>query len=94
MSTMRNWLILASLLLVSCTSTNIKKRDAFVTWDEAIVILNSGNVDSAFQAHSLYVELHLKDGSIVKTTSPKIDEILREIRRCGKKCTGISMMLE
>ncbi|MBI2086478.1 hypothetical protein HYT74_04000 [Candidatus Daviesbacteria bacterium] len=54
-----------------------------VSWEEAVRILNSGQVTGTFQTHALDVILYLKDGSETKTKEPRIDEIHREIEKCS-----------
>ncbi len=63
-------------------------------WDEAVRILQSGQVQGAFQAHNLQVYLYLKDGSIVETKEPHIDDIYDEIAKCGDPCKDIIVATE
>ena len=65
-----------------------------VSWDEAIRILNSGEVEQAFQTHSLDITLILKDGKSIKTKEPHIDDILDEIDKCGNVCKDIAVATE
>jgi len=67
---------------------------SYVSWDNAIITLNSGKVSYVIQTHSLDVRLGLKDGGIIKTREPKIDDILREIEKCGDLCKDIQVILE
>lgn len=61
----------------------------FVPWKQVPRILSSGNVSSVMQTHHLDVSLVLRDGSMVITKEPRIDEIGREIAACGSPCNGI-----
>ena len=64
------------------------------SWEEAIVILNSGDVESVFQTHSLSVTIMLNDGTTITTQEPMIDDIFTEIDKCGTACAGISVATE
>ncbi len=46
------------------------------------------------QFHSLTVILVLKNGSIVGTQEPTIDQIFREVGKCGDPCKGVGMGTE
>ena len=46
-----------------------------VDWETAVEILNSGEVESVLQLHSLDVMLIMKDGTEVHTVEPSIDAI-------------------
>lgn len=66
--------------------------DGYISWEEAIKILNGGQVTMVVQGHNLEVQLNTKDGKVYKTFEPKIDEILKEIEECqscGKIAIGI-----
>ena len=65
-----------------------------VSWDEALKILKEGKVDSADQSHAKIVRLRLKNGSWVKTIEPYIDDIMKEIEKCGEVCKNISVATE
>lgn len=65
-----------------------------VSWDEAIEILNSGDVKEVFQSHSLNVTLILKDDTRINTIEPSIDDIFEEVERCGKPCDRITLSTE
>ena len=66
----------------------------YVSWDEAVRILNEGRVREVGQAHSGKVWLTLTDGTQYVTKEPLIDEIAREITRCGEPCKGIRYWTE
>ena len=65
-----------------------------VSWDEAVRILNGGQVVSASQTHNLDVWFLLKDGRQIKAKEPAIDDILDEITKCGDLCKGIDYATE
>lgn len=65
-----------------------------VSWDEAITILNSGDVTQVTQLHNLTVTLILKDGTHIVTKEPAIDDIWDEIRECGEPCEDIVLATE
>ncbi|AZZ96288.1 hypothetical protein [Pseudoalteromonas sp. R3] len=68
--------------------------DSFVKWSTVIQILNSGHVVKIFQSHSNTVTLYLNDGTSVKAQPPQLDDILKEISKCGVRCENIERMLE
>jgi len=87
------WLLLVLLLgmlLAGCAvANNETPRDRTVSWEEAIEIVNSGDVTAVAQLHSLEVTLNLRDGSTITTTEPNIDDIFHELDKCGTPCQGI-----
>lgn len=65
-----------------------------VTWETALEILYSGEVDLIYQTHSLEVTLILKDGQSVHTIEPTMDAIFGAVDRCGEPCSGIGVGTE
>jgi len=65
-----------------------------VTWEEATDLLNAGRVDMVFQAHSLEVDLVMKDRSRIRAIEPAINEIHRAIDRCGAVCNAVRIYTE
>lgn len=63
-------------------------------WKEAVVILHNGQVRNVMQTHALDITLILKNGKIIKTKEPGIDDILEEINKCGNSCKGIGIATE
>ncbi len=94
----KRWLfmvLLLGLLLAGCGGTNsATPQNREVTWEEAIEILNSGEVVSVYQLHSLEVGLELEDGSMITTVEPRIDDIFHEVEKCGAPCQGIILATE
>lgn len=66
----------------------------YVPWAEAEAIILSGEVVYAIQSHSLEVVLTLRDGRIIVSVEPTIDEVFRVVDRCGDPCAGISLATE
>jgi len=62
---------------------------AEANWETAIEILNTRKVTEVVQSHNWEVTLRLEDGSQIKTLEPALDEILRQIERCGNVCREI-----
>ena len=82
--------LLLGVLLAGCAvANNETPRDRTVSWEEAIEILNSDDVTAVAQLHSLEVTLQLRDGSIITTTEPNIDDIFHELDKCGSSCQDI-----
>ncbi len=66
----------------------------YVSWDEAVRILHEGRVREVGQAHSRTVWLTLEDGTRYVTKEPVIDEVGREMMRCGEPCKDILFWTE
>lgn len=58
-------------------------------WSEALLLLYSGNVTFAMQFHNLTVLLTMKDGTVVFTHEPAIDQIFEAAGKCGEPCEGV-----
>ena len=87
----------AYLLLINSSQSSPNPSTqwpAEVDWPTAIEILNSGQVAQVMQAHNLEVSLTLEDGSQIQTIEPAIDEIFKEIERCGEVCAQILLITE
>ena len=96
---MRNqWtlLVLALAFLLAGCGGGIEAytQDQTVSWEEAIEILNSGEVVTVVQLHSLEVTLELSNGARITTTEPIIDAIFDEVAKCGSTCQGIVLATE
>ena len=65
-----------------------------VSWNEAIRILNGGEVEQVVQLHSHGVTLILKDGRSINTKEPAIDDIFDEVKKCGNPCKNIDVITE
>lgn len=66
----------------------------YLPWEEAVGILYSGQVRNVMQTHALEITLILKNGKIIKTKEPGIDDIFEEINKCGNSCKGIGIATE
>jgi hypothetical protein len=60
-----------------------------VSWEEAIAVLQTGQVTRVIQTHQLYVSLWLKNGSVITTKEPNIYAISYELNKCGDPCKNI-----
>lgn len=65
-----------------------------ISWEEALSLLNSGEVTAIFQTHSLSVTLTLKDGRTLRTVEPAIDDIFAAVEACGEPCADIALATE
>lgn len=58
-------------------------------WEQAVVVIKSGDVVEVYQVDTLHVTLVLADGSVVLAKEPEIDEVFRIIDECGDPCSDI-----
>ncbi len=65
-----------------------------VSWEQAVAIVNSGEVEQVFQSHALEVRLTLDNGQVFVTTEPQIDDIFAVVQACGEKCEDIILATE
>jgi uncharacterized protein YcfL len=87
--------LVLAVLLAGCGSANdAYTQDQTVSWEDAVEILNSGEVVTVVQLHSLQVTLELSNGSRITTTEPHIDDIFDEVEQCGSPCRGIVLVTE
>ena len=67
-----------------------KETIPYVPWDEAVQIVNSGQVKEIVQtAHNYDVTLILKNGTSIKTRESRLDEIVGVKVKCGPLCKDI-----
>ncbi|TMI31972.1 hypothetical protein E6H27_06140 [Candidatus Bathyarchaeota archaeon] len=91
----RIWILALSLLVVTSSIlayfplTQQLSNPYDVSWENAIRILNTGQVIRVFQTHHLDVTLSLKNETVLMTREPTIDAIFHEIVRCGDPCQNI-----
>jgi inhibitor of cysteine peptidase len=82
----------------SFTLDNIRSPDepttTEMTWVEARQLILNGQVSEVTQLHSLEVRLLLRDGNIVVTTEPEIDEVFRVLDECGLPCSDVLVATE
>ena len=65
-----------------------------VSWQTAQEMILRGQVTRVSQSHSLEVLLTLRDGRVVRSVEPQIDDVLRVIRQCGPACAGVAVATE
>lgn len=66
----------------------------FISWSEALSLLNNDKVELVGQSHSLDVYLSLTDGTNLVTKEPYIDAIVDEIEKCGEVCKNMPINSE
>ena len=89
------FIITHAILLAACASSaGLPADGATIEWQQAVEILNSGDVTQIFQTHALEVTLTLEDGRQLYTIEPHIDAIFQEIDACGGPCENILMVTE
>jgi hypothetical protein len=91
-------MMLTACAPVSDTGTSAEPTplpcDAEVSWDEAIEILHTRQVDLVVQLHSLQVTFMLKNGCRITTVEPRIDDIFKELEKCEDSCGVTSVATE
>src|SRR5437867_11561326 len=96
----RFWILALFLLIVVASAlayfplTQQPSNLHSVSWENAITILNTGQVMRVFQSHHLDVTLSLKNGTVMTTREPTIDAIFHEIQKCGDPCQNIEKSTE
>ena len=99
MQTLSKGFIYLSLLMIlliapaACSAIGNENSEE-VDWQSAVELLNTGEVTEIMQTHQLEVTLTLADGSRIKNVEPFIDDIFREVERCGNKCSRIVLITE
>ncbi|MGD9094247.1 MAG: hypothetical protein PVF74_15470 [Anaerolineales bacterium] len=63
--------------------------NVWTAWEDAVVVINSGEVIEVYQAETLHVTLVLGSGTIILAKEPEIDEVFRIIEECGEPCSGV-----
>ncbi len=72
-----------------------KEPIPYVSWYEAVQIVNSGQVKEIVQdVHNYDVTLILKNGTSIKTRESRLDEIVGVRVKCGPLCKDISFSLK
>ncbi|SRR6266568_141758 len=91
----RFWILALFLLIVVASAlayfplTQQPSNRHRISWENAIAILNTGQVIRVFQTHHLDVTLTLKNETVLTTREPTIDAVFHEIVRCGDPCQNI-----
>ena len=67
---------------------------AEVYWNQAVAMLQNGEVEKVMQTHDLKVYLTLKDGRTLLSYEPQIDEVMKAIQACGDPCKDILVATE
>ena len=65
-----------------------------VSWNQALSMIQNGEVTQVMQSHDLKVYLTLQDGRTLMTVEPAIDEIIKMIKKCGENCKNIQIATE
>jgi hypothetical protein len=66
----------------------------FISWSQAVTLLERCDVESVMQAHSLDVYFDLRDGRRVRAIEPVIDEVFRVTERTEAVCGSLRMATE
>ena len=65
-----------------------------VSWVQAYAMIMNGEVKQVIQAHSLQVNLLLKDGRTLITREVSIDDVMKVIEQCGEPCKDTVIVTE
>jgi signal peptidase I len=65
-----------------------------VTWERAVELINSCDVQAAAQAHSRDVMLTLKDGTRLYTVEPELDDVFPVVFEARERCGDIQLVTE
>lgn len=82
------------IMLTGCSPQISATENVSVSWQKAIEILNSGDVQAVHQTHGLQIMLVMKDGRQIKAIEPSIDAIFHEVKKCGLSCSDIRLATE
>jgi len=88
------WTVLIVVVAIISAFTFLARNQDEIYWEEAVELIQSGQVSLVMQTHSGEVTLKLKDGRTVKTQEPSIDAIFQEIIKCGDKCQPMTIATE
>jgi hypothetical protein len=65
-----------------------------VSWPSALKLIETCSVSALSQKHSLDVSLKLKDGRMVRTVEPRIDEVIKAEANVENKCGSVVVATE
>ena len=84
------------ILLSGCTVSSGYKNGQSLDWEVAnsFITANPNKIDNVVQAHSLDINILLKNGDVIKTKAMYIDEIFDVLRQCGKPCKHIGWITQ
>ena len=93
---MKRIYLLLFITLLGCSSNKSYINGQQLEWAEAKSFINSKptEIDDVFQAHSLHINILLKNGDVLKTKESYIDEIFAVLRKCGVPCKHIGWITE
>lgn len=86
--------VLLSACAVGVEETTPTPLPREIAWEDAVALLQTGEVEQVVQLHNLTVTLYLKDGQKTTTIEPTIDLIFDEIQNCGAPCSDIMLATE
>ena len=72
---------------------NLQDGD-LANWDQAMAMILNLEVKQVTQTHDQQVTLLLKDGRMLITREPSIDEVFKVIEQCGDPCKEIVVATE
>jgi len=67
---------------------------SFISWPEALSLIQGCQLNQVTQTHSLDIYFDLKDGTRVRSVSPAIDQVFQEIDKVKNKCGNFPIATE
>ncbi len=72
----------------------VPTQSRVISWTEARQYIKECEVEMVMQAHSLDVTLRLKNGVILYTKEPVIDQVLEEVDKARSVCGNVAVATE
>lgn len=63
-------------------------------WQDAVVVINSGDVLEVYEVETLHVTLVLADGRVILAKEPEFGEVSRLLQACGDACKDVVIKSE
>jgi len=65
-----------------------------ISWEDAKTMILNGEISRVMQAHTKVVTLFTKDGRVLVTIEPNIDDVLTIVEQCGDACIETTIVTE
>lgn len=67
---------------------------SYLDWSMAEQAIMSGQIVEVYQTPTLHVTLVKKEGSVILTIEPMLDEVFKVLDRCGDACKDVKRVTE